>query len=256
MASLSQGTESSSELPRNINTFSPEVLTRIFLFLSYKSLLSVLAVCVQWNRLVFEDPALSVQIFKRPSKKYIAPGKSGEMASYDSYEGASDIHSGRYDRYERDGGYLSFRKSKSEHGEQRLLAAWAQSRENVETANALLTSPKLSIPDRVRLHPALSQVSYTIGQDLKDVGFFIDHDLVELTKFIELANDFLSIPAVTMAHIDVSYIAHISAFEFTVKNEEGVTVLDFFAEFVKEATRKVKRGKKTTTMADRLGDHW
>jgi hypothetical protein len=50
-------------------------LAKIFLQLSYKSLLRVLAVSVQWNAIVSKDPALSVQMFKRLSTVYVETGE-------------------------------------------------------------------------------------------------------------------------------------------------------------------------------------
>jgi hypothetical protein len=49
-------------------------LSKIFRHLSYESLLSVQAVCVQWHAIVGEDPELGVQMFKRMSKVYVGPG--------------------------------------------------------------------------------------------------------------------------------------------------------------------------------------
>lgn len=63
---------------QSLNDFPPELLTRIFLQLSYKSLLSVLAVSVLWNALVTEDPALSVQMFKKRSTVYAEPGAANQ----------------------------------------------------------------------------------------------------------------------------------------------------------------------------------
>ncbi|KAJ7656466.1 hypothetical protein DFH06DRAFT_471848 [Mycena polygramma] len=57
-----------------LNDFPPELLTRIFLQLSYKSLLSVLAVSARWNAIVATDTALGVQLFKRLSTVYVEPG--------------------------------------------------------------------------------------------------------------------------------------------------------------------------------------
>ncbi|KAJ7108841.1 hypothetical protein C8R43DRAFT_184568 [Mycena crocata] len=60
----------------NLSDFPPELLTRIFLQLSYKSLLCVLAVSAQWNAIVADDPALKVQMFKSLSKEYVEEGSS------------------------------------------------------------------------------------------------------------------------------------------------------------------------------------
>ncbi|KAJ7763605.1 hypothetical protein DFH07DRAFT_770781 [Mycena maculata] len=48
--------------------------TTIAKMLSYKSLLSVIAVSVQWNAIVTDDPALGVQMFKKLSKVYVEAG--------------------------------------------------------------------------------------------------------------------------------------------------------------------------------------
>ncbi|KAJ7742869.1 hypothetical protein B0H16DRAFT_1860684 [Mycena metata] len=51
-----------------LSDFPPELLTKIFLGLSYKSLLRVLTVCARWKAIVATDPGLSVQLFKTLSK--------------------------------------------------------------------------------------------------------------------------------------------------------------------------------------------
>jgi hypothetical protein len=61
-------------LLQSLEDFPPEILARIFLNLSYKSLLSVLVVCAQWHEIVTQDPALSVQMFRRASRVYVEPG--------------------------------------------------------------------------------------------------------------------------------------------------------------------------------------
>ncbi|KAJ7124409.1 hypothetical protein C8R44DRAFT_852276 [Mycena epipterygia] len=58
--------------------FPPELLAKIFLKLSYTSLLSVMTVSAQWHAIVREDPALAVQMFKRPSTLHPAV----QIASY------------------------------------------------------------------------------------------------------------------------------------------------------------------------------
>jgi len=63
--------------------FPPELLTKIFLNLSYKSLLCVLAVSAQWNIIVATDSALGVQMFKKVSKVYVEPGV-GHLCAPDS----------------------------------------------------------------------------------------------------------------------------------------------------------------------------
>ncbi|KAJ7181445.1 hypothetical protein C8R43DRAFT_969175 [Mycena crocata] len=56
-----------------LTDFPPELLIKIFLKLSYKSLLSVTEVSSQWNAIVAKDPALGVLMFKKPSEVYIEP---------------------------------------------------------------------------------------------------------------------------------------------------------------------------------------
>ncbi|KAJ7656462.1 hypothetical protein DFH06DRAFT_1199592 [Mycena polygramma] len=58
----------------SLSDFPPELLTRVFLQLPYHSLLSVEAVCVQWNALVTQDPELSAQTFRKRSTVYVEPG--------------------------------------------------------------------------------------------------------------------------------------------------------------------------------------
>ncbi|KAJ7631376.1 hypothetical protein DFH06DRAFT_1224350 [Mycena polygramma] len=58
----------------SLSDFPPELLTRVFLQLPYHSLLSVEAVCVQWNALVTQDPELSVKMFRKRSTVYVEPG--------------------------------------------------------------------------------------------------------------------------------------------------------------------------------------
>lgn len=54
--------------------FPPELLTKIFLNLAYKSLLRVMAVCVRWNAIVAQDPSLAVHMFKKCTQVYVEPG--------------------------------------------------------------------------------------------------------------------------------------------------------------------------------------
>ncbi|KAJ7254685.1 hypothetical protein B0H12DRAFT_552087 [Mycena haematopus] len=101
----------------SIGDFSPELSTRIFLLLSYKSLLCVEAVCAQWKAILTEDPELSVQMFKKLSKVYAEPGCCGPSFGSDA------------------------RTTRSKAG------------------------PK---DEPIRLHPALNEASYIIGQDFEN----------------------------------------------------------------------------------------
>jgi hypothetical protein len=59
---------------QSLKAFAPELLTRIFLQLSYKSILRVEAVCVEWKAIVSKHPELKVQMFKKLSKEFVEPG--------------------------------------------------------------------------------------------------------------------------------------------------------------------------------------
>ncbi|KAJ6574600.1 hypothetical protein B0H19DRAFT_1254287 [Mycena capillaripes] len=231
-------------MAKGLIDFAPEVLTRIFLHLSYRSLLSALAVCVQWNAIVTKDPALSVQLFKKSSKVYVEPGCKAESRE----RGIFDMFETIFGSYDRDPEYLHFKRSMLHYSESILAAAWYKSVKNADQATALLTDPKWFPPERIRLHPALPELSYMIGNGLEDVCFFVKEDQVELSQ-LKLANDFISIPAVPSASINVA------AFHVTVKNSKGITLLDLFSAIAKESTTKIKRGKKTIMKGDLLGDH-
>ncbi|KAJ6577689.1 hypothetical protein B0H19DRAFT_1229739 [Mycena capillaripes] len=56
-----------------LSEFSPELLGNFLLNLPYLSLLSAMRVCAQWNAIIQKDPAISVQMFKKPSMVYVEP---------------------------------------------------------------------------------------------------------------------------------------------------------------------------------------
>ncbi|KAJ7509760.1 hypothetical protein B0H11DRAFT_2184279 [Mycena galericulata] len=230
-------------MAKGLKTFAPEILTRIFLHLPYKSLLSVMAVCGQWNAIVIEDPALSVQMFKRASKVYIEPACPEPRE-----RGIHDIYGFIFGSYDKDPNYQRFKLAVPQHSESVVAAAWHKSRQNVDEAMALLSDSKWEPPERIRLHPAVPKVSYMMGNGLADACFFIAGNQVELST-LALANDFISIPAVTTVTLDVH------SFTIIAKNSKGVTLLDLFSAMAKESTRKIKRGKNTIMKAELLGDH-
>ncbi|KAJ7464538.1 hypothetical protein FB451DRAFT_440910 [Mycena latifolia] len=179
-----------------ISDFSTEVLTRIFLELSYKSLLSVLAVSVQWNTIVVKDPALRVQMFKKRSTVYVEPG----------------------------------------------------CREPAKAGLGLNSS----FAEPTRLHPAVQQASCTIGDGVEAVSFYTGGEWDDNPKLAKLAiaNDFLSIPAVTVLKIELA-----PNFNVTAKNAKGVKVVDLFTAIEKEASRKVKTRRGSMERYEMLGDH-
>ncbi|KAF7356261.1 hypothetical protein MVEN_00957600 [Mycena venus] len=185
----------------SLKEFPTELLTRIFLHLSYKSLLRVEAVCVQWKSIVAKDPELSVQMFKKISQVYVEPG---------SNEPSFRFESGCY-------------AAKSEP---------------------------------VRLHPALNQASYYMGNDLESVNFYLGNDNPNWTQLCKLAiaSDFISIPVVTMATLVLP--DRIFGFKIKVKNAKGVRLTDVFVAMHKESNVPVMtRDYGMMTRAEALGDH-
>ncbi|KAJ7631374.1 hypothetical protein DFH06DRAFT_703102 [Mycena polygramma] len=207
-----------------LNDFPPELVTRIFLQLSYKSLLAVLAVCTQWNAIVAKDPALSVQMFKRLSTVYVDPGST---------------------------------------------EPWVRS-----------SFCAASSPEPIRMHPALFEVSYSMGSDRpsfitgkaptpdKD-GFFIASDIMKSFRHVQLselaiANDFISIPVVTMAKLLVpDRLSRPTGFKIKVINTKGIRLMDVFAAMEKESNTAYLDDRppfhhphfRTMTKAAVLGDH-
>lgn len=182
-----------------LRDFPVELLTKVFLNLSYESLLSVSAVCAQWNELVAQDPALSVQTFKRLSTVYVPPGC-----------------------YRHDSGEKRRRD------------------ESVEGS------------EPVRLHPALNKTAYVMGHDLPGVCFNTGNALVDLA----LANDFVSIPVVTMVRIEVPQrLASPNGFKIKIINAKGVRMIDLFKGLVTESNREVlTKNWGLMTRAELLGD--
>ncbi|KAJ7509757.1 hypothetical protein B0H11DRAFT_1257465 [Mycena galericulata] len=181
-----------------LNDFPPELLAKIFLQLSYRSLLSVVAVSVQWNSIVTDDPALGVQMFKKGSEVYVEPGCHERMQWF-----------------------------------------------HPDPAAAEAAEP-------IRLPPAVQKASYTMGNDIASVyyynmpdffenpGAFMKEDAVSrrqiprnFPKLTELAiaNDLISIPAVTMIMIQVQVpvpMRPTDTFTIEVKNDKGVRLIDLF----------------------------
>ncbi|KAJ7108840.1 hypothetical protein C8R43DRAFT_1043613 [Mycena crocata] len=159
-----------------LDDFPPELLTRIFLQLSFKSLLCVLAVSAQWNAIVAEDPALKVHMFKSLSKEYVEEGSSEPCIAH--------------------------------------------------------STPRNEIPgaDPIRLHPALQTASYLLGQSANSVSFYTNSDDWPRLNKLAIANDFISIPVVTMVKITIPQrTVSPNGFKIKVKNGKGVRLVDVFA---------------------------
>ncbi|KAF7337856.1 RBR-type E3 ubiquitin transferase [Mycena venus] len=203
---------STTTVKMGLKDFPNELLAKIFLHLSYKSLLYVLAVSVQWNAVVTADPALSVQMFRKPSRVYVEPGS-------------------RNPNFRRDFHY-----------------------DNTDTA------------EPIRLHPAVQMTSYVMGSDISEVDFMFGPQLVDL----EIADDLISIPTVTMATIQVpERRGRNIGFKIKVKNSKGVRLIDLFRGIAEESSREVcvdgyeygseialrKLFGETITRTTLLGDH-
>ncbi|KAJ7742862.1 hypothetical protein B0H16DRAFT_1019078 [Mycena metata] len=224
---------------------SPEVLARIFINLPYNSLLSVQAVCVQWKA-VTKDPALSIQLFKKPSTEYVEPGcPDTKKRGW----GSSELDLDKI--MDSDPKFLKFKLTVPDYTPDKIRAAWSESGWKAERATKLLVNPKWTPrppPAKTRLHPALNSVSYLIGNDLTDVCFFVGDKQPQLSD-LSIAADFLSIPAVTTATVSCGSLT------VKVKNSKGIKLIDFFKAMAKESSVKVKRGRQTMTKGDLLGDH-
>ncbi|KAJ7180998.1 hypothetical protein C8R46DRAFT_596473 [Mycena filopes] len=228
-----------------MSDLSPEVLARIFLHLPYHSLLLVQEVSVQWNA-VTKDPALSVQLFKKFTKEYVEPGCPTKRSGWGAYETDVDAI------IDNDPKFSEFELTVPDHAPSKVRAAWLESRMKAEGAAKLLANPKWKprpLPEKTRLHPAVDSVSYLVGNDLNTVCFYVGNDKQLELSDLAIANDFFSIPAVTKATISCG------TFTAQVKNGMGIKVIDFFKAMVEESNVKVKRGHKTMTKGDLLGDH-
>ncbi|KAJ7631373.1 hypothetical protein DFH06DRAFT_1303819 [Mycena polygramma] len=150
--------------------------------------------------------------------------------------------------------YMSFKLTMPQEDPHRIKSAWLQAKENVVAATALLVDPKWKprpAPAKIRIHPAINSASYRFGDGLDSVQFFCKGDTTFKLVDLAIANDFLSIPAVTTATLDVGP----NGFTVKVKNSKGITLIDFFRAIDKEAKVKVKRGRHTVTKGELLGDH-
>ncbi|KAF8201086.1 hypothetical protein K438DRAFT_635512 [Mycena galopus ATCC 62051] len=190
----------------SLREFPPELLTRLFLHLSYKSLLRVQAVCVQWNAIVAKDPQLSVQMFKKLSTVYVEPGCSKPSFQHESGPGTYAPNS-----------------------------------------------------EPVRLHPALNEASYYMGNDLKSVTFYTgsNRDYPQLFN-LAIANDFISIPVVTMVKVAVPRrgLNTVGGFKFKIKNPKGIKLTDVFAAMHKNSNiRDVLTSEGIMARAEALGNH-
>ncbi|KAJ7117573.1 hypothetical protein C8R44DRAFT_738468 [Mycena epipterygia] len=206
-----------------VKDFPPELLTRIFLQLSYKSLLSVLAVSVQWNAIVTDDPALSVQMFKKLSRMYVEPG----CVEVDARKGFRDDVNN-------------------------------QAAANAEPVRASFVTLLcvFHFKNSLQLHPAVQQASYTLGSDLEAVSFYTKKGNPGLSE-LAIANDFISIPVVTMITVDIpGRLLAPRGFRIKVKNSKGVRLIDLFVGLATESNREVAAAEYgTMTKADLLGNH-
>ncbi|KAJ7509759.1 hypothetical protein B0H11DRAFT_2184278 [Mycena galericulata] len=186
-----------------LSDFPLELLTKIFLHVSYKSLLSVMAVCVQWNAIVTDDPSLSVQMFRKLSKVYVEPGcherMRGRRSDSSAAEGAEPI----------------------------------------------------------RLHPAVQKASYVMGADVSSVKFYTGDRNRPFLDGLAIANDFISIPVVTMVTIQIPDRGFApNAFKVKVKNSKGVKIIDIFTRLQIESNRRIMTERYgVMTRAEFLGDH-
>ncbi|KAJ7289204.1 hypothetical protein C8J57DRAFT_1276981 [Mycena rebaudengoi] len=108
-------------------------------------------------------------------------------------------------------------------------------------------------PDQVRLHPALSTVSFKLGNALSDAYFFLPDGRELLLSDSAVPNDFASIPMVTTFAIDIEEnFEEALSFKVEVENSAGVKVIDIFEELVTASKRKVDTER---SMVEALGDH-
>jgi len=118
--------------------------------------------------------------------------------------------------------------------------------------------------ESAQLHPAVQMISYYMGDDVSDADFlFSGRKLVRL----KIANDFISMPTVTMATIQVPDKPRgaRNGFKVKVKNSKGVKLIDLFRGIAEESSREVCGGGpeiearrlfgETITRTTLLGDH-
>ncbi|KAJ7289187.1 hypothetical protein C8J57DRAFT_1706083, partial [Mycena rebaudengoi] len=98
-------------------------------------------------------------------------------------------------------------------------------------------SPEIPKPNQLRLHPAVQETSFILGEGIKNAGFYVGDKHVPLMD-LAIANDFASIPMVTTITIQ--------GFNIKIKNMKGIKVIDIFTALAKKFTRRV---------SERLGDH-
>ncbi|KAJ6461086.1 hypothetical protein C8R45DRAFT_1029143, partial [Mycena sanguinolenta] len=111
--------------------------------------------------------------------------------------------------------------------------------------------------DSVRLHPALPSVSYLLGNSVEEALFFIGDEEARLVD-LPIANDFMSIPVVTLMHINVH-----DSFDVVVESPEGVRLGDFFRALATESSVTIDDDSgflaeefgEEPTRATLLGDH-
>jgi hypothetical protein len=85
-----------------------------------------------------------------------------------------------------------------------------------------------------QIHPALNEASYVMGERVESVYFFKMSSQPQLVA-LAIANDFISIPVVTMAKLVIpDRIVYPNGFKIKVTNSKGVRVSDVFAAMNKE----------------------
>ncbi|TFK39919.1 hypothetical protein BDQ12DRAFT_681465 [Crucibulum laeve] len=169
-----------------------EMLTQVFMHLSYSGLLAASSVCTLWKQIIQTDPLLSTLLFKR--KKLSALDKK------------------------------------------------------LCTGSSVLDGVRVNLCSPVRLHPAISRVSYHMGEGLSTVGFFLqdgNRDFRPLAS-LPIAHDYISIPAVDTLHIEITPSVQTLQYvrkcwwsiDVPVLNPDGVTILDVFEAIVRQTCVK------------------
>ncbi|KAJ7892800.1 hypothetical protein B0H14DRAFT_2685749 [Mycena olivaceomarginata] len=91
----------------------------------------------------------------------------------------------------------------------------------------------------VRLHPAVQAASYVFGDPVSSVRFGVGRENPPKLVDLSIANDFISIPVVTMLTVNPM----ISTLKTKVKNAKGIRVIDLFnaleAEYAKRPTTSI-----------------
>ncbi|PPQ91476.1 hypothetical protein CVT25_013733 [Psilocybe cyanescens] len=96
----------------------------------------------------------------------------------------------------------------------------------------------------IQFHPAISRVTYCIGDTLDDVHLASYNASIRLVD-LEVSNDFACIPSVTEIQGSISPTPHKRnslpwtwSIAFTATNPDGVRVMDIFSSMVLASTKK------------------